>query len=395
MPEIGKIERACDVGKSGKTLLVWAACAVCGKERWTPRVRGHELCVSCAAKTRAREERPITYTGEGTPKIGDITTATVLGLSGFMFMYYDPCVKCGSPHWVRKTSKGTYCRRCAPKSIGHRQGRESCAKYTTSGYVYVYVEKEDPMRPMAKKDGWVLEHRLVVARRIGRPLTRVEVVHHVNGIRHDNRDSNLQLLTRETHHSYLGTYEKQNRIRDLESRVTALEAENVLLRKQLADIANPEPSREDNYNLLGVCRDLTGDTLQCEGEGKVHPSGKPEDECGKCRDRGSCIRGYRFPYNEHQLYVKLGVPAEQSAGKQTAKSGEPKSVIGYGNPELAGDNLRASAETLHGLPYTGKEKVHSSEKSLGESASREPIPAALTKWRCINLPKRGTLNTDK
>jgi len=136
------------------------------------------------------------------------------------------------------------------------------SKYSTGGYVFVYIEKDDPLRSMARKDGWVLEHRLVVARRLGRPLTSTEVAHHVNGIRHDNRDSNLQLLTRETHHSYLGTYDKQNRIRDLESRVTVLESENVLLRKLLADIANPEPSRESN--LLGVCRDLTGDTLQHE-----------------------------------------------------------------------------------------------------------------------------------
>jgi hypothetical protein len=115
---------------------------------------------------------------------------------------------------------------------------------------------------MARQDGWVLEHRLVVARRIGRELTKIEVVHHINGIRHDNRDSNLQLLTRETHHSYLGMYDKQNRIRNLEYRVTTLEAENTLLKKQLADIANPEPSRESNFS--GACRDLTGDTLQID-----------------------------------------------------------------------------------------------------------------------------------
>jgi len=263
MPEIGEIKRACDVGKSGETLLVWTTCELCGKERWTPRVRGHKLCVPCAAKTRAREERPITYTGEGTPEIGDVTTAKILGLSGFMFMYYDPCVKCGMPHWVRKNSRGIHCTRCAPKNTGPRRDRKSSPKYSDGGYVYVYIEKNDPLRTMTRKDGWILEHRLVVARRLGRPLIKTEVVHHVNGIRHDNRESNLQLLTRETHHSYLGTYDKQNRIRDLESRVTILEAENVLLRKLLADIANPEPSRERN-NLSGVCRDLTGDTLHYE-----------------------------------------------------------------------------------------------------------------------------------
>lgn len=39
----------------------------------------------------------------------------------------------------------------------------------------------------------VFEHRMVMEQLMGRPLTRDENVHHKNGVRHDNRPSNLEL----------------------------------------------------------------------------------------------------------------------------------------------------------------------------------------------------------
>ena len=63
------------------------------------------------------------------------------------------------------------------------------------GYITVW----QPKNPMAMYDGYVLEHRLVMAKKLRRPLLKHEIVHHVNGVRDYNRLANLVLTTTAIH----------------------------------------------------------------------------------------------------------------------------------------------------------------------------------------------------
>ncbi len=67
---------------------------------------------------------------------------------------------------------------------------DSKGRVSKGDYYYAKV----PEHPYCTKNGYVLEHRIVMENHIERMLNQDEVVHHINADTKDNRIENLQVF---------------------------------------------------------------------------------------------------------------------------------------------------------------------------------------------------------
>lgn len=84
------------------------------------------------------------------------------------------------------------------KELGRAWGAGPGERTDSGEYVFVMMQPGDEQYVTPTSNGQVAEHRLIMGRKLGRPLTPDETVHHINGRRNDNREENLQL--RRGHH---------------------------------------------------------------------------------------------------------------------------------------------------------------------------------------------------
>ena len=169
MPQIGEIRNRKDVGQRAIGKVIWAACQVCGKERWVGLAKGG------MAKGEPRSKK---------------------------------CIHC-FPRWCEFSSKWK----------GGRHKRKD-------GYVFIKLPPDDFFHSMVKSDGYVLEHRLIVAKALGRCLLTWETVHHKEGFaKDDNRyPETLELLPSPYKHDALTRM--VGYIRKLEREIERLKRQN-------------------------------------------------------------------------------------------------------------------------------------------------------------------------
>ena len=87
------------------------------------------------------------------------------------------------PGDLRKKKGKSFCSSKCFKDSAKRENKPH------NGYILV----SRPEHPNAYDDGYVFEHRLIMEDYIGRYLLSNENVHHINGVRNDNRLENLEL----------------------------------------------------------------------------------------------------------------------------------------------------------------------------------------------------------
>lgn len=110
------------------------------------------------------------------------------------------CAKVGKPSHRKGThlteEQKEHLSRVNSQIRGERTSRWKGGRYRhKDGYILVLV----PGHPFKDRHGYMLEHRLVVETSLGRYLSKDEHIHHINGVKDDNRIENLQVMSNSEH----------------------------------------------------------------------------------------------------------------------------------------------------------------------------------------------------
>lgn len=204
----GELERFAGPGRGRRAPEERKSCpgvSACGKP-----LLARGLCGPCYEyRTRAGllKLKPIVNAGKSCKVKGCGTKAQALG---YCVRHYERFKKYSDPLATAQRKTGLPCStdgcsgltvaRALCRNCYQRWKKRGSTEYSewhrkrfqpkiVDGYVLVWSKGHKG----ARKSGYVLEHRLVMEEALGRPLLPGENVHHKNGVKSDNRFSNLEL----------------------------------------------------------------------------------------------------------------------------------------------------------------------------------------------------------
>ncbi len=167
MPQLGERVHAFDIGRKSGGFVRWVRCPTCELERWI-----HE-----------RKQRGVPPSEEP----------------------YKVCSQCRIKEWVKTRD---YKRENHPNWKGRLK--------RSTGYISI----NKPEHHRASKAGYVWEHILIWEQEHGCKLPDGYVIHHLNGIKDDNRPVNLSAMPRRGHSPTLLVKDVQKRLRDAEAELS-------------------------------------------------------------------------------------------------------------------------------------------------------------------------------
>ena len=99
-----------------------------------------------------------------------------------------------------------YCKNCN-KQIPLRDDHYRKRKFCSINCCNLMTAKLRPKKRISsrgyqqiwKNGKYVMEHRLIMEKKIGRKLYKTEIVHHINGKKIDNKISNLIIMKKQEH----------------------------------------------------------------------------------------------------------------------------------------------------------------------------------------------------
>jgi endogenous inhibitor of DNA gyrase (YacG/DUF329 family) len=130
-------------------------------------------------------------------------------------IYIKKCIICGKVFKLRP--KYRFYKTCSKKCFALAHSNKNHYNYKGG-----HLNKQSGYRVISVNNVQILEHRYIMEQHIGRKLKRSEIVHHINGIRSDNRISNLTITNLHEHETHTFVPLLQKRIRFLEKKVKRL-----------------------------------------------------------------------------------------------------------------------------------------------------------------------------